>query len=48
MGITKNAEKLQQHQSRFSLIVEQIMAFSWSTNLVKKVKNLPPNLKQTG
>ena len=33
-------------KSRFSLIVEQILAFTSSTNLVGKVKSLSPNLKQ--
>ena len=45
MPIT-NAENLRQYKSRFFLILEQILAFVSSTNLVKEVKNLPPNFKQ--
>ena len=35
-----------QYTSRFSLIVEQVLAFTWSTILVKKVKNVPTNFKR--
>ena len=34
-------------KSRFSLIVEQILAFSLSTNLGRKDLNLSPNFKLT-
>ena len=39
------AENLRQCKSKFSLIVEQILAFTSNTNLVKEVKDLPPNFK---
>ena len=32
--------------NRFSLIVEQILAFTSSPNMVREVKDLSPNLKQ--
>ena len=35
-----------QYTSRFSLIVEQVLAFTWSTILVKKVKNVPTDFKR--
>ena len=41
--MTTNAENLRQYEIRFSLIVEQILAFASSTNLVREVKNLLPN-----
>ena len=44
MTTTRNAENLQDKRM-FHLIVEQILAFTSSTNLVKEVKNLSPNLK---
>ena len=40
-----NAKNLQQNKSRFSLIVEQTLVFTWSNNLVKEVKNVPRNFK---
>ena len=46
MTTTKNAENFCQEKSRISLIVEQILAFNLNTNLVRKVKNLSPNLKR--
>ena len=46
MTTTTNAENLQQYKSRFSLIVEQILAFPSRTYFFKKVKSLPPNFKQ--
>ena len=48
MTTTTNAENLQQYKSRFSLIVEQILAFAWSTKLVREVNNLSPNFKRIG
>ena len=45
MTTTTNSENLRQYENRFSFIVEQTLAFSSSTNLVEKVKNLPPNFK---
>ena len=41
-----STENLRQYKSRFSLIVEQILAFSSSTYLVKKVDSFPPNFKR--
>ena len=46
MTMTTNAENLGQYKSRFSLIVEQILAFTSSTNLVSEVKNLSSNFKR--
>ena len=46
MTTSANAENLRQYKSRFSLIVEQILAFASSTRLVREVKNLFPNLKR--
>ena len=46
MTTTTNAENLRQYKRRFPMIVEQILAFPLSTNLVRKVKNLSPNFKQ--
>ena len=46
MTTTTNAENLGQYKSRFSLIVEQILVFASSTNLVRKVKNLSSNFKR--
>ena len=41
-----NAEKLRQYKSKFSLVVWQILAFAWSPNIVREVKNLSSNFKQ--
>ena len=46
MTTTTNAENLRQFKSRFSLIVEQILAFPWSTNFIREVKILSPNFKR--
>ena len=46
MTAITNAENLRQYKRRFSLIVEQILAFTWDTNLVREVKNLSPNFKR--
>ena len=46
MTTKTNAEKLPQYKSRFSFIVEQILAFPSNTNLVRKVNNLSPNFKR--
>ena len=35
-----NFKNLSQYKSRFSLIVERILAFTWNINLVREVKNL--------
>ena len=44
--ITSNVENSPQYKSRFSLIVEQILAFTWSTNSVREVKKLGPSFKR--
>ena len=46
MSTAKNAEKVQQYESRFSLIVELIPAFASGANLVREVKNLSTNIKR--
>ena len=46
MTETTNAENLRQYKIIFSLIVEQILSFASSANMVNEVKNLPPNFKQ--
>ena len=42
MTVATTAENLQQFKIRFSLILEQILA-----NMVKEVKDLSPNFKQS-
>ena len=42
MTTTINVENFHQYKSRFSVTVEQILAFALTTNLVRKVKNLSP------
>ena len=44
MTSTTNAENLKQYKSKFSLTIEQILAFASSINFVREVKNSPPNL----
>ena len=46
MTTTTNAENLQQYKSRFYLIVEEILAFASSSNLVREVENLSSTFKQ--
>ena len=46
MAVTENTENLRQYKIKFRLIVEQIRAFASSPNMVREVKNLPPNFKQ--
>ena len=46
MTETTNAENLRQHKIRFYLIVEQILAFALSPNMVRQVKNMSPNFKK--
>ena len=46
MTTVANAENLRQYKSRFPFIVEQILSFSSSTNLVREVKNLALNFKR--
>ena len=45
MTTTTNAENLRQYKTIFSLVLEQILAFPSSANLVRKVKNLSPDFK---
>ena len=45
MKTIANAENWQWYKSRFSLIVEQLVAFVPSTSLVREVKNLSLNFK---
>ena len=44
MTRTTNAENLRQYKSRFSRIVEQILAFAFRE--VREVKELSPNFKK--
>ena len=37
MTATKNAEKLRQYKIRFSVVVEQILAFALWLNIVREV-----------
>ena len=46
MTTATNAENLRQYKSKFFLIVEQILAFAWSTNFIREVKNLSRNFKR--
>ena len=43
---TTNAGNLQQYKDRFSLILEQILTFVSSNDLVGEVKKLSPNFKR--
>ena len=45
MAIT-NVENLRQFKSRFSLIIELILAVNSSPSMVRKVTNMSPNFKQ--
>ena len=42
----QNTENLRKNKSGLFLIVEQILVFALSSNLVREVKNLPTNLKR--
>ena len=46
MTATTTAENLRQFKIRFSLIVEQILAFASSPNMFREVKDMSPNFKQ--
>ena len=46
MTATANAENLLQYKSRISLIIEQMLTFASSTNLVREVENFSPNFKR--
>ena len=43
---TTNAENVRQYKIGFSLVVEQILAFTSSNNVVRGVKGLVPNFKK--
>ena len=47
MTATKNTENLRQYKIRFSFIAEQLLAFASHPNMMKEVKNLSPDFKQT-
>ena len=44
--MAKNSKMLKQYKSKFSLLVEQTLAFALSNNLVRVVKNLSPSIRQ--
>ena len=46
MITTTIVENLRQNKIRFSLIVEQILAFASSPNMFREVNNLSPDFKQ--
>ena len=46
MKATANAENLRQYKIRFSLILEQILAFASIPNMFREVKNLSSDVKQ--
>ena len=46
MTAATNAENLRQYRFRFSLIVEHVLAFASHLNIVREIKDLPPNFKQ--
>ena len=46
MTMTTTAENLRQLKIRFYLILEPILAFASSPNMVREVKDLSPKLKQ--
>ena len=46
MTARTNAENLRLYKIRFPLILEQILAFASSPNMVREVKNLSPNFKK--
>ena len=46
MTVTTNAANLGQYKFRFSLIVEQILAFTSSFNMVREAKKICSNFEQ--
>ena len=46
MKATRNAKNLRQYKSKFSLVVEEILTFALSTNLVREAKNFSPDFKR--
>ena len=47
MATTTHAENLRQYKIRFSLIAEQLLAFTSHPNMIREVKHLSLNFKQT-
>ena len=45
MAAVTNTENLQQYESRFSFIVELILPFNSSPDMVREVKNLTSNFE---
>ena len=46
MTTITNAENLRHNENTFSLAEKQIMAFTSSANLVRRVRNVSPNFEQ--
>ena len=46
MTATTNVENLLQYEIRFSLTAEQIKDFASRPNMLREVRNLPPNFKR--
>ena len=46
MAATRNAENLREYKIRFSLIVEEILAFASGPNMVRELKRMSPNFKE--
>ena len=46
MTVTTNTKNLRQYSIRFSLNVEQTLAFALSPNVVREVRNVPQNLNK--
>ena len=46
MTATTNAENLRQYKIRFSLIVEKMLAFASSPNMIRQVKTLSLNFEK--
>ena len=46
MTAITNVKNLRQYKGIFSVIVVQILAFAWSPNMVREIKNLSSNFKQ--
>ena len=46
MTMKTNVENIRQCKSTFSFTAEQTLDFAPSSNLVREVRNLPPNFKR--
>ena len=46
MTATTNPDNLRQYEIKFSVLAEQILAFTSHPNMFREVQNLPPNLKE--